>query len=145
MRRRVRLQPYVSRELQGKLRSWAAAEATTESAVVEAALAEYLDRGRSDKELIARRLDVLGDAVASLQDDVDILAGAFGRFVRRLFLRAITSDGQDKDRRVEAAYQAFLRGILDERQRGARFTTDVRRARSGGAAPPPGAPPIGGR
>lgn len=56
--RRVRIQPYLSRELQVRLRSWAAAEGVTESAAVEAALSEYLDGGRADKELIARRLDV---------------------------------------------------------------------------------------
>ena len=142
MRRRVRIQPYLSRELQGRLRSWAAAEGVTESAAVEAALSEYLDGGRADKELIARRLDVMGEALATLQGDFDILAGAFGRFVRRLFLRAITTDGPDKDQRVEAGYQAFLRGVLDQSQRGARFTTDVRRARAASAS---GGPQSGGR
>jgi hypothetical protein len=92
--------------------------------------------------LIVRRLDLMGEAIASLQGDFDILAGAFGRFVRRLFLRAITSDGPDKDQRVEAGYQAFLRGVLDQSQGGARFTTDVRRARAGSA---PGGRQGGGR
>jgi hypothetical protein len=40
MRRRVRIQPYLSRELQGRLRSWAVAEGVTESAAVEAAISE---------------------------------------------------------------------------------------------------------
>jgi hypothetical protein len=85
---------------------------------------------------------VMAEAIATLQGDFDILAGAFGGFVRRLFLRAITTDGPDKDQRVEAGYQAFLRGVLDQSQRGARFTNDVRRARAGSAS---GAPQSGGR
>ena len=52
MRERIRIQPYLSRDLRRKLRNWASAQNVTESAVTEAALAEYLDDGRVD-EVIA--------------------------------------------------------------------------------------------
>jgi hypothetical protein len=135
MRHRVRIQPYVSRELQQKLRSWAATQNITESAVAEAALTEFLDGGRPDKDLISRRLDVLTRAVAQLQDDHDVTSTAFGRFVRHLFLGATTAAGQDKEQRAEAAYQTFLRGVLDQRQTSVPFATQVRRARA--AVTPP--------
>jgi len=145
MRHRVRIQPYVSREVQQKLRSWAAAQNITESAVAEAALTEYLDGGRPDKDLISRRLDVLTHAVAQLQEDLDVTSTAFGRFVRHLFLGAMMAAGQDKEQHVETAYQAFLRGVLDQRQTSVPFATQVRRAR--GAVMPPAfaAPPKGHR
>ncbi len=145
MRRRVRIQPYISRELQQKVRSWAAAQNVTESALAEAALTEYLRGDSADKELVARRLDVVTQSIARLQDDFDVLSAAFSRFVRKLFLGATTATGSDKERRVEDAYQAFLRGVLDQSQTRVRFATEVRRARA--AVPPPAfaAPPKGER
>ena len=145
MRHRVRIQPYVSRELQRKLRSWAAAQNITESAVAEAALTEYLDDGKTEEDLIRRRLDTLTQAGAQLQEDLGVLSTGFARFVRQLFLGATTPPGQDKERRVETAYQAFLRGVLDQCQTGARLATQVRRARATATPPVIAAPPKGER
>ncbi|HVZ70958.1 MAG TPA: hypothetical protein VHJ20_01170 [Polyangia bacterium] len=145
MRRRVRIQPYVPRDLQQKLRSWAAAQNLTESAVTEAALSAYLDDRRTDEDVVARRLDLVSQAVARLQSDVDVLADAFGGYVRRLFLVALTKAGPDQNRLAEEAYQTFLRGILDDSGVAGRFIGNVRRARARPIPPRPGAPPTGGR
>ena len=145
MRRRVRIQPYVPRDLQQKVRAWAAAQNLTESAVTEAALTAYLDDGRTDEDIIARRLDLVSQAVARLQSDVDVLADAFGGYVRRLFLVALTKAGPDQDRHADEAYQTFLRAILDDSGVAGRFIGDVRRARTRAIARPTGAPHAGGR
>ena len=44
MRHAIRIQPYLSRDLFQKLRAYAAARSLTVSAVVAAALGEYLER-----------------------------------------------------------------------------------------------------
>jgi hypothetical protein len=141
MRHRVRIQPYVPRDLQRKLRTFAAAQNITESAVTEAALAEYLEDGRADEDLISRRLDLLSQAVARLQNDFDLLSDAFGRYVRHVFLAALYTSGTDAD----ARYETFLHGVLDQSGVGGRFSSDVRRARSRGPASSAVTGPTGGR
>jgi hypothetical protein len=126
MRERIRIQPYVSRDLRRKLRAWSSAQNVTESAVTEAALTEYLDDGRVDEDVISRRLDLVSQAVARRQNDVDLLSDAFGRYVRHVFLEAVYKTGAD----AEAKYESFLRGVLDESGVGGRFIRDVRLARS---------------
>jgi hypothetical protein len=144
VRARVRIQPYIPRDLHQRLRSWAAAQNVTESAVVEASLAAYLDPDRPDEDLIARRLDLVSQSIARVHSDVEILGDAFGKFVRRLFIVALTKAGPDQDRHAEDSYQGFLRGILDDSGVSGRFLGEVRRARSRQALRPP-SPPTGGR
>ncbi len=126
MRHRIRIQPYVPRELQRKVRAWAAAHDVTESAVAEAALTEYLDDGRADEDVLSRRLDLMSQAVARLQNDLDLLSDAFGRYVRHVFLGTLYKSGTD----AESKYEAFVRGVLDQNGVGGTFISDVRRARS---------------
>ena len=83
------LLPYVSRDLQRQLRAWAAAKNLTESAVTEAALSEYFDDGREDEGVIVRRLELMNQAVARLQNDFDLLSDAFGHYVRHVILDAL--------------------------------------------------------
>jgi hypothetical protein len=141
MRERIRIQPYLSRDLRRKLRTWASVQNVTESAVAEAALAEYLDDGRVDEDVISRRLDLVSQAVARLQNDVDLLSDALGRYVRHVFLEAIYKSGAD----VEAKYESFLRGVLDESGVGGRFIRDVRLARARRQANPTPTSQTGGR
>jgi hypothetical protein len=145
MRNRVRIQHYVSRDLQRRLRTWAAAQDVTESAVTEAALSVFLDDERPDEKLIVRRLDGVTRAMAQLQDELDVLSGAFGRFVRQLFLLVVTPAGPDQERRAEARYQSFLRGIFDQSRAGTRFSSEVRRAHAAVAASGSETAPTGGR
>jgi hypothetical protein len=145
MRGRVRIQPYVPRDLEQKLRGWAAAQNVTESSVTEAALVAFLDGGRLEEDVLARRLDLLSQSIARLQADTEVLSDAFGGFVRRLFIVALTKAGPDQNRHAEDAYQAFLRGILDDSGVAGRFLGEVRRARPRAAMRPPAVPPNGGR
>ncbi|MEO8212378.1 MAG: hypothetical protein ABI560_04265 [Myxococcales bacterium] len=131
--------------MQHRMRAWAAAQNVTESAVVEAGLSEYLDDGRTDDDLIARRLDLVSQSVGRLQSDMDLLADAFGRYVRHLFILALTKSGADQEQQAEGKYQSFLRGILDESGVGGRFISEVRRARSRAPSRTPSTAPTGGR
>jgi len=108
MRKRVRIQPYVSRDLRQKLQAWAAAKSLTESAVAEAAFSEYFDDGRADVDVILRRLDLTSQAVARLRNDFDLLSDAFGHYVRHVILDALYKSGEGAD----AKYESFLRGVL---------------------------------
>ena len=141
MRQRVRIQPYISRDLQKRVRAWAAAKNLTESAVAEAALSEYFDDARADDDLISLRLDLVSQAVARLQNDVDVLSDAFGRYVRHVFLGMLYKSGAD----AEAKYEGFLGGILDPSGVGGRFISDVRRARFRPPSRPETTAPTGGR
>jgi hypothetical protein len=57
MRRRIRIQPYVSPEIHRKLRAYSAANDLTDSAVAQAALGDFLEPDGVDEGLIMRRLD----------------------------------------------------------------------------------------
>jgi hypothetical protein len=145
VRNRVRIQPYIFRDLQRSLRSWAAAQNVTESAVVESALLEYLDDGRADQDLIGRRLDIMSRAMGRLQSDVELIADALGRYVRHVFIPAVTKLGPEHEEHVQTAYRTFLRGILDGSGVPGRFITEVRNARFSASSRPPSAAPARGR
>ena len=83
-RGRVRLQPYVDGALAERLDQFCAATDVTVSAVVVAAIRQYLD-GTSDATLVLRRLDRLGRALARNHRDVELLSEAFAVFVRVWF------------------------------------------------------------
>ena len=57
MRHAIRIQPYVPRDLFQKLRAYAEARSLTVTAVINAALADYLERDEVEDALIVRRLD----------------------------------------------------------------------------------------
>jgi hypothetical protein len=61
---------------------YASQKGTTYSSVVEAALLQYLDGDGSDRALFLRRLDRLGQEVAGLERDLDVLSHAFGIFLQ---------------------------------------------------------------
>jgi hypothetical protein len=155
VRRKDRIQHYIRPDLRQKIRASAAALGVTESSITEAALDEYFDRERTDKDWLLRRFDVTVEAIsriqstadeagARVQSEVDLLSDAFGVFVRRVFLPAVNSPGPDKEQRVEAAYQGFLRLLRDQNRERGKFSREVRGAGSASAGGAPG-PPIGGR
>jgi hypothetical protein len=155
MRRKGRIQHYIARELCRKIAALAAALGVTESSVTEAALLEYFDRDGTDKDWLVRRLDLIAQAFAQIQaavdracarvqTDVDLLLDTVGVFVRHLFLPAVTSPGPDKEQRVEAAYQNFLRRVFDQNRESGKFKREVRDAGAGTAAGRPN-PSAGGR
>jgi hypothetical protein len=151
MRNKVRFQPYIPRDLHQKVRSFAAANDVTESAVTEAALVEYCEGDRTDRDWLIRRLDLIATnqggaeaALAQARSDIDALSDAIGLLIRYAFLPAITKAGPDQDERVEASYQAFLRRARNPGRGSGWFARQVRGEESSvpGRA---GRPPDGGR
>ena len=57
MKDHIRIQPYVPRELDSKLRAYCATANLTVSAVVTEALVQYMKRDDVDRDLILRRID----------------------------------------------------------------------------------------
>jgi hypothetical protein len=96
MRTRIRIQPYVPRELASRLRAYAAAKGVPDGAVVHAALDQYLDRDRNDRELLMRRLDRNTVGISEVRRDIAIVAEALGTFVHAWFaVTPVTSGPRD--------------------------------------------------
>jgi hypothetical protein len=103
---RVRLHPYVERELAKRLAEFGAASGIASSSVVQAALRQYLDR-TSDTALILRRLDRLGRADARAHRDLELLSEAFAVWVKIWFVQTPRIDGDAKElarRTAESRY-----------------------------------------
>ena len=144
VRRKERIQQWVSSSLRQKLRASAAAQNVTESSLTEAALAEYFDPERVDRDWLARRLDLLSHAVAQAhasieranaraERDMGFLLEAFGVFVRYVFLHATTKPGADQEQTMEATYQKFLRLVRDPNRQSGRLRQEPRGPGPGGA------------
>jgi hypothetical protein len=145
MRRRIRIQPYVSGETQRKLRAYAGAQALSESAVAEAAILEFVDPRRTDEDLILRRLDALSQGLAQLQHDADITSHALSFLARYAFLAAPPAATADAKRNAEELYDVFLAAIARRLQAGTRMENEIRRAAAKQAAPQPARTPETGR
>jgi len=136
MRHGIRIQPYVSPDLFRQLRAYAAARDLTVSAVIGAALGEYLERDEVEDALIVRRLDGVTHAVGQLQRDVETLAVGFGRFVRFAFFSAPAAADGSVVRRAETLYGAFLDQVREQLREGVRFTRQVFPPQRSSAAAP---------
>jgi hypothetical protein len=126
---RKRLHPYVARELRDRLAQYCAAGDVTESAVVEAALRQYLDR-TSDATLLLRRLDRLGRAVARLQRDLALQSEAFAVFVQVWFAHtpAMAADSRTPAQAAaEQRYEKFVDYVAEQFSGGHRFLDDLSR------------------
>jgi hypothetical protein len=124
---RVRLQPYVDGELGRRLDQFCAATDVTESAVVAAAIRQYLD-GTSDATLVLRRLDRLGRALARNQRDVELLSEAFAVFVRLWFAHTpnIPEESKGSARAsAESRYRRFTEHVAEQFSGGRRFLDDL--------------------
>jgi hypothetical protein len=147
VRRKERIQPWVSGGLRQKLRASAAAQNVTESSLTEAALTEYLDPERVDRDWLARRLDLLSQAVAQVhagleranaraERDMGLVLDAFGVFVRYVFLHATTKPGAEQEKIMEATYQTFLRLVRDPNRQSGHLREDPRGPGAGNAGSP---------
>lgn len=125
MRHAVRIQPYISRDLFQKLRAYSAARSLTVSAVIGAALGEYLERNEVEDALLVRRLDGVTHAIGQLQRDLDTLAAGFGRFVRYFLYSAPTGWTPEVVRRGNNLYRDFLARVCEQLREGVRFTGQV--------------------
>ena len=143
MRHAIRIQPYLSPDLYRKLRAYAAARSLTVSAVISAALAEYLGRDEVEDGLIMRRLDSVADVVGQLKREIETLAVGFGTFAWHSFLRAPATADAGVVRQAETQYNAFLNQVAQQLRQGIRFIGQVFPTRRS-AAPAPGSE-TGGR
>jgi hypothetical protein len=138
MRRRTRIQPYVSDDTHRKLRAYAAAQALTESAVAEAAILEFVDHRPVDEDLVLRRLDAVSQSLAHLRNDIDIVSHAVAQIARFVFYTAPATVAPDALRRSEQLYETLLSHVGQRLQVGARLENEVRRAigkKAGAQAP----------
>src|SRR6185312_716587 len=137
MRHRVRIQPYISPDLHRRLRAHAATRNLTDSALAEAALAEYFDRQHPDEGVVLGRLQGLSESVARLHYDVEALGQGFGVFARYVF-RALTFDtSTDAGARAERLFTQFITVVSRELDAGLRLTGQIDRARGRTASQPP--------
>lgn len=125
MRHAIRIQPYLPADLFRKLRAYSSARSLTVSAVVVAALTDYLDRDDADDGLIERRLGHLHHAVEELRRDLDALGVGFGRFVRYSFFSAPATADERTVRRAEALYRDFLGRVGEQLRAGVSFSRQV--------------------
>jgi hypothetical protein len=147
MRHAIRIQPYLSRDLDQKLRAYAAARSETVSGVVATALGEYLERDAPDKDLLARRLDAVTQSVEQLGRDLNALGVGFGRFVQ-FWLWTVTEVDDKAVQRGDGLYRGFLSKVAQQIRAGGTFIGQVfpTRPRSVVApSPTPGSRNEGGR
>lgn len=129
MRHRVRIQPYISPEVHRQLRLHTAARNVTDSAVAEAALAEYLARATPDEGVLLTRLQALSEDVARLQYDSDVLGQAFGTFVRFAFRMLDVDHSTEAARRSQQLFTQFVTAVSRELDAGLRLTGEIEGAR----------------
>jgi hypothetical protein len=125
-RPRLRIGPYISADLHGRLGEYCAAKRLTESAVVEAALMQYLEL--PDSLLVMRRLDRLGRSIERTHRDVELVSQAFGLFVQFWFAHvpAIPSSQKDAARRHSASqFKKFMEHLAAQFSQGRRFLDDL--------------------
>jgi len=124
-RKRVseRIYPRIAPTLAQRLAKHAAASGISETAIVEAALEQYLDR-TSDTTLLMRRLDRLGRAQERSQRDQELHAEAFAAFVRMWFAQT-PSIPQDARKTAlasaEARFRQFLQYVAQQISKGGGF------------------------
>ncbi len=126
-RSRARIYPRVASELAHRLARHATASGVTETAIVEAALEQYLDR-TSDMALVLDRLDRTGRACGRLQRDLVFLSEAFAVFVKIWFAHtpSIPEDGRQAARATaEARYRKWLDHVVEQFSGGRRFIDDL--------------------
>jgi hypothetical protein len=126
---RVRIHPFVDRELAKRLAEYSAASGIASSTVVQAALRQYLDR-TSDTTLILRRLDRLGRADARAHRDLELLSEAFAVWVKVWFAHTprISDDAKESERRTaESRFAQFIKCVVERFTGGHRFLDDLPR------------------
>jgi len=137
MKNRVRIQPYVSADLRRRLAACSAVQDVTESAIAEAALSKYLEPDRTDEALVVRRLDSLAQTLGRVEERLDVVGEAIGRFVQFSFKIAPAKIDADAATRADGLYRAFLAAVAKAIGTGTTFVAAVRRAqlpRTAGAA-----------
>jgi hypothetical protein len=126
---RFQIRPRVGLELARRLKAYAASTATTESAIVERALAQYLD-GTSDHAVLMRRLDRIERQYVRSRRDTQILAEAFAAYVQLWY--AYTPELPESVRAAVSRssarrYEKFVQRVSERLGRGRPFLDDLAR------------------
>jgi hypothetical protein len=117
MRSREQIHPCITPALRKRLALYSSKKGTTKSAVVEAALLQYLDAEVTDRALILRRLDRLTRAGAIHQRNFELLSEAFGVFVQLWFAhtpRLAEDEKAGAEQVARARYTQFLEHVSSE-------------------------------
>jgi hypothetical protein len=114
-------------ELARRLKAYCAATATTEAAVTDAALAQYLDR-TSDHTVLMRRLDAISRQLVRASRDNNMLAEAFGTFVHTWY--AYTPELPDEakasaHRQANRRFEGFVQRVAKRLGNGHSFLDDL--------------------
>ena len=125
MRHAIRIQPYLSRELEKKLRAYTTARSLTVSAVVADALGQYLERDEVEEALLVRRLEGVTHAVEQVGRDLEALAVGFGRFVQYSLCSAPDQVDDKVVRRAQGLYRTFLDRVAEQLRAGTTFSAQV--------------------
>jgi predicted transcriptional regulator len=114
-------------EVHRKVRAYAAARGLTESAVANAALAEYVERDQVERSLVERRLDLVGETNGQLRDELNALAQAFAVFAKYCFRTVPPPQDPAALRRAEGMYEQFLTIVGRRLQTGRNLSREVRK------------------
>lgn len=120
---RSRITPYIDGALRKRLARYAAKSNSTESAVVEAALCQYLD-GTRDLTLLLQRLGTIGRAIERMHRDVELYGELYNQYVKVWFCntpKLPRADLEATKQQAEGRYQALLQLVARAQSGGRRF------------------------
>jgi hypothetical protein len=124
---RVRIHPYVHKDLAQRVKDYGAARGLKGSQVVNAALTQYLD-GTSDMALVLRRLNLLVRVLERIHRDLLLFLEAFAVFVELWLAHTPNVPKEDKGsarRSAAARFQDFKEFVVERFQGGPRFIDDL--------------------
>ena len=143
MRTRLRMHPYVTRDLTHRVTAHCAAKGITVSAFVEAALEARLDGEAKDNEVIIRDLARLGRGLMGLQRVLAVLTESFSVFVGMWFglLPPIAdADRPAADHLSARRFEDFVSRVALRLATGPSLAAEVARSSEASAAPGGGEP-----
>jgi hypothetical protein len=126
-RHRIRIQPYLSPQAHQKLRAYTRTKSLTESAVVDAAVSEYMDRDGVKQDLIVRRLDELTNGLTVVRHEVGVVGMALANLAVYLF-HSLPAGGQQARAAAEGRYKQLLEWTGKQIRAGIRLSGEVGRA-----------------
>ena len=127
--KKKRITPYIDPSLARRLEAYGLANRTSESAVVDEALTQYLD-GIADSSLLLRRLDRLGRGVARAQRDLELLSEAFAVFTKLWFAHTppVPDDMKPSARTsAQIRFRQFVDHVTEQFSDGHRFLDELPR------------------
>lgn len=103
---RSQVHPRLPADIAQRLRTFAAGKGSSQSSVIEAALASYLDDS-GERAVILRRLDRHSRALGKVNRDVTIMADAFATFVQVWLAQTSRTPDHERVKAERAAERRF--------------------------------------